>query len=190
MKTGRNNSNAGFSMIELVIVIALMAILISTATISVSVITGRKVTECAESIISTMENARVITLGKAQNQVECVLTHDVANKKYILITYQSGEELSRKEIEEEGMQIQVFFDGESAGYALSDITPYGVAGGVTGSPDTGLFIQFNRASGAFMEQTNQVGGVAKSYCSRIQVSNSNRTIEIQCIGKTGKITTN
>lgn len=190
MKTGRNISNAGFSMLELIIVIALMAILVGTATISASVITGKKVSQCAESIISTMEYARVLTLGKAQNQVECVLTHDVANKNYIIIVYQGGNEVSRKVMEEDDVQIQVFFDGGSTGYVLSDITPSGVAGGVVGSPTTGLFIQYNRASGAFTPQTNQVGGVTKDYCSSIQVSNSNRTITIQCVGKTGKITTN
>lgn len=177
-------------MIELVIVIALMAILISMAALSASVITGKKVSQCAETISSTLERARVLTLGKAQNQVECVLTYDATADTYVLITYQGGEEQYRKEIEAGGIQIQVFFDGESTGYALGDIAPSGVAGGGTGSPTNGLFIQYDRSSGAFVEQTNQVGGTVKNYCSRIQVSNSKRSVEIQCVGKTGKITTN
>ena len=190
MKTGRKSKNAGFTMLELIIVVALMAILVGMFTISSSTLTKRKVSSCAEAIVSTMERARVLTLGKAQNDVECVLTYDAGSDCYVLLTYQGDAEVGRKEIAAGNLQIQVYFDGEASGYALNDITPSGEAGGVSGSPTTGLYVMFDRASGAFEEQTNQIAGSVKDYCSKIVVANSSRTIEIQCIGKTGKITTN
>lgn len=190
MRTGKNNSNAGFTMLELIIVIALMAILVGMFTISSSVITKRKVTSCAETIVSTMERARVLTLGKKQNEVECVLTYDGSGDCYVLLTYQGDVEVDRKEIDADNIQIQVYFDGDATGYGLSEIGPSGHAGGVAGSPTEGLFILFDRASGKFVEQTNQVAGTAKNYCNKIIVSNSSRSVEIQCVSLTGKIMTN
>lgn len=188
MKTGRNNSNAGFSIIELLIVMAIMGILAGTLTIGASVLTGKKVMECTETIVEAVENAKVLTLGKEQNQVECVLTYDATMEKYIVITYKRGKECAREQVDAEGISIVVYFDGEAMGYNLADISAAGMAGGATGSPSSGLFVLFNRASGAFVEKTNQVGGTVKDYCTCIEVSNTRRTQNIRCVGKTGKIT--
>lgn len=74
MRTGRKSNNGGFSLVELIIVIAIMAILVGVMAISASSLTGRKVKKCADEIVSTIERTRVLTLGKEQNDVECVLT--------------------------------------------------------------------------------------------------------------------
>lgn len=42
MKTGRNNSNRGYSLVELIVVIAIMAILVGVFSISVGSLSGRK----------------------------------------------------------------------------------------------------------------------------------------------------
>lgn len=74
MRTGRNNKNGGFSLVELIIVVAIMAIVVGVIGLSVGTLTGRKIAKCADEIVSTLERARVLTLGKEQNQVEFVLT--------------------------------------------------------------------------------------------------------------------
>lgn len=43
MRTGRKSNNGGFSLVELIIVIAIMAILVGVMAISASSLTGRKV---------------------------------------------------------------------------------------------------------------------------------------------------
>lgn len=42
MRTGRKSNNGGFSLVELIIVIAIMAILVGVMAISASSLTGRK----------------------------------------------------------------------------------------------------------------------------------------------------
>lgn len=41
MRIGRNNKNSGFSLVELIIVIAIMAIVVTVAGLSVGTLTGR-----------------------------------------------------------------------------------------------------------------------------------------------------
>ena len=92
MRTGRNNKNGGFSLVELIIVVAIMAIVVGVIGLSVGTLTGRKIAKCADEIVSTLERARVLTLGKEQNQVEFVLT-DVSGEYHAQI-YQGGTKVS------------------------------------------------------------------------------------------------
>ena len=66
MRTGRKSNNQGFSLVEMIIVIAIMAIMITTVGLSLSLVSGRKVKKCAEEIVSTIERTRVLSLGKDQ----------------------------------------------------------------------------------------------------------------------------
>ena len=186
MRTGRRSNNEGFSLVELIIVIAIMAILVGVMAISASSLTGRKVKKCADEIVSTMERARVLTLGKEQNDVECVLTYE--GKEYHAKIYQKGTLVSDRIVGKDPIDIKVYFeDGASAtGYTLTEIdgkTPYATPG------EKGLHLVFNRASGAFEQNTNEAGGHEKEYCRRIVVTNGSRTIEITTVGRTGKILT-
>ena len=42
MRTGRNNKNGGFSLVELIIVVAIMAIVVGVIGLSVGTLTGRR----------------------------------------------------------------------------------------------------------------------------------------------------
>ena len=96
MRIGRNNKNSGFSLVELIIVIAIMAIVVTVAGLSVGTLTGRRVRKCADEIVSTIERARVLTLGKEQNNVECVISYDSTDKEYHAMVYQVITEPRRK----------------------------------------------------------------------------------------------
>jgi len=64
MKTGQRN-NKGFSLVELVIVIAIMAVLTGLISLGVGSITGSKVTKCAQNMESVIEKVRVSSMGKS-----------------------------------------------------------------------------------------------------------------------------
>lgn len=49
---------------ELIIVIAIMAVLVGVMATSITSLTGRKVRKCADEIVTTLERTRVLTLGK------------------------------------------------------------------------------------------------------------------------------
>lgn len=187
MRTGRNNKNGGFSLVELIIVIAIMAIVVTVMGLSVGTLTGRKVAKCADEIVSTLERARVLTLGKEQNQVEFLLLQD-SNGEYHAQIYQSGTKITDRVIGKEPITIQVYFANDSTPYSLSQLKgtlPYA-------STSPGLHLVFNRASGAFEEKTCAAADVVKDYCNKIVISNSDgtRTITIITVGRTGKILKN
>lgn len=183
MRTGRNNKNGGFSLVELIIVVAIMAIVVGVMGLSVGTLTGRKIAKCADEIVSTLERARVLTLGKEQNQVEFVLT-DVSGEYHAQI-YQGGTKVSDRIVGKDPITIQVYFDDDSIPYNLSQLKgtlPYA-------SATDGLHLVFNRASGAFEEKTCAAADADKDYCKKIVISNGTgtRTITITTVGITGKI---
>lgn len=191
MKIGRNNKNSGFSLVELIIVIAIMAIVVTVAGLSVGTLTGRRVRKCADEIVSTIERARVLTLGKEQNNVECVISYDSTDKEYHAMVYQvingTPTEVSDRVVGRDPIQVQVYFDDDTHAYSLTELKgalPYA-------SSTQGLHLVFNRASGAFEAGTCEAGGAKKNFCKRIVVSNSDgtRRIEITTVGRTGKIVT-
>lgn len=187
MRTGRNNRDKGYSLIELVVVIAIMAILVGVFAISVSSLSGRKVNKCADEIVTTLERARVLTLGKEQNQVEFRLYYDTTEKQYRAQIYQGGVVVSDRVVGKDPIEISVTFEGDSTAYDLRTGVIKGTAPYVvSGVGEEGLFLVFNRSSGAFEQRTNTVGET-KDYCSKIVVSSGSRTIEIMPVGRTGKI---
>lgn len=183
MRTGRNNKNGGFSLVELIIVVAIMAIVVGVIGLSVGTLTGRKIAKCADEIVSTLERARVLTLGKEQNQVEFVLT-DVSGEYHAQI-YQGGTKVSDRIVGKDPITIQVYFDDDSTPYNLSQLKgtlPYA-------SATDGLHLVINRASGAFEEKTCAAADADKDYCKKIVISDKNgtRTITVTTVGRTGKI---
>lgn len=191
MRIGRNNKNSGFSLVELIIVIAIMAIVVTVAGLSVGTLTGRRVRKCADEIVSTIERARVLTLGKEHNNVECVISYDSTDKEYHAMVYQvingTPTEVSDRVVGRDPIQVQVYFDDDTHAYSLTELKgalPYA-------SSTQGLHLVFNRASGAFEAGTCEAGGTKKNFCKRIVVSNSDgtRRIEITTVGRTGKIVT-
>lgn len=179
MRTGRNNKNGGFSLVELIIVVAIMAIVVGVIGLSVGTLTGRKTAKCADEIVSTLERARVLTLGKEQNQVEFVLLQNSSTGEYHAQIYQGGTIVSDRIVGKEPITIQVYFDDDSTPYNLSQLKGK--------SATAGLHLVFNRASGAFEEKTCAAADVVKDYCKKIVISNGTRTITITTVGRTGKI---
>ena len=180
MKTGRKNNNSGFSLVELIIVIAIMAVLVGVMATSITSLTGRKVRKCADEIVTT--------LGKEQNQVECVISYNDTTREYMAQIRQGDVEVSNRVLGKEPIDIKVYFEGDSTGYSLTklkgsdSLLPYV-------SSSKGLHLVFNRASGAFEKDTCTANNVLKEYCQKIVVSNGTRNIEITTVGKTGKILT-
>lgn len=188
MKTGRKNNNSGFSLVELIIVIAIMAVLVGVMATSITSLTGRKVRKCADEIVTTLERTRVLTLGKEQNRVECVISYNDTTKEYTAQIRQGDVEVSNRVLGKEPIDIKVYFEGDSTGYSLTELKgsdsllPYV-------SSSKGLHLVFNRASGAFEKDTCTANNVLKEYCQKIVVRNGTRIIEITTVGKTGKILT-
>lgn len=188
MRTGRKSNNQGFSLVELVIVMAIMAVVVTTVGLSISLVSGRKVKKCADEIVSTIERTRVLSLGKDQGQVEFILSQDDASGDYHVRIYQgsnaSDGPILDRVVGKDPIEVKVrFSDGteEVLGNILGN-SPHAI----DASGEKGLRLIFNRASGAFEKGTNVAGDV-KTYCDKIVVTGNGRTIEITTVGPTGKI---
>ena len=189
MRTGRKSNNQGFSLVELVIVMAIMAVVVTTVGLSISLVSGRKVKKCADEIVSTIERTRVLSLGKDQGQVEFILSQDDASGDYHVRIYQgsnaSDGPILDRVVGKDPIEVKVIFSGETDAVELGEIagnSPHAIHA----AGDSGLRLIFNRASGAFEKGTNFAGDV-KTYCDKIVVTGNGRTIEITTVGPTGKI---
>lgn len=182
MKTGRNSKNAGFSLVELIVVIAIMVVLVGLVGLSMGIVTSRRVSKVASEMVSSIERARVLTLGKEQNQVECVVYYE--SGVYYAQIIQGGTEVSNRDLGTDPITVEVQFDDGTTS-DLGNITGNSLKGAST--TRNGLHILFNRASGAFVQETNLVGGAAKKYCTKVVISNGSRTAEVTLVGPTGKI---
>lgn len=189
MRTGRKSNNQGFSLVEMIIVIAIMAIMITTVGLSLSLVSGRKVKKCADEIVSTIERTRVLSLGKDQGQVEFILSQDASSGEYHVRIYQgsnaSDAPVQDRIVGKDPIEIKVLFSDrtEAALGSISGNTPHAIHA----AGENGLRLIFNRASGAFEKGTNAIGSDVKTYCDKIVVTGSGRTIEITTVGATGKI---
>ena len=57
-------NNGGFSLVELIVVIAISVVLIGAATISIRSVMGVEVKQCARNIESIINKTRVTSMGK------------------------------------------------------------------------------------------------------------------------------
>lgn len=58
--------NRGFSLVELIIIIAIMAILIAAMAVNIGRISGYRAKECRTKVVSSLENGRLVTLSKSR----------------------------------------------------------------------------------------------------------------------------
>lgn len=190
MRTGKKSKDQGFSLVEMIVVIAIMAIVVTTAGLSISVISGRRVKKCADEIAATIERARVLSLGKDQGQVEFILSQDASTGEYHVKIYQgsnaSDAPVLDRIVGKTPIELQVVFSDGATAYKLEEIsgsTPHAIHA----VGEKGLRLVFNRASGAFEKGTNMTGSDTKAYCNMIKVTGNGRNIEITTVGPTGKI---
>ena len=64
MSVTEKKNNGGFSLVELIVVIAISVVLIGAATISIRSVMGVEVKQCARNIESIINKTRVTTMGK------------------------------------------------------------------------------------------------------------------------------
>ena len=177
-----NNKNGGFSLVELIVVIAIMAVLTGIASMSLASVMGVSVKQCARDIQSAANQTRVSTLGKD----EVIMTITKGNKAksseayYCTIVTKDGlgKTIENEEkIGKSNMDI-TYVLSDSKGNKTSDIT----------LDDThSLTIKFNRGTGAMapcMKSDGSSGG--DYYCMQIKVKKNSTEKIISFYPETGK----
>lgn len=153
MRTGTRN-NRGFSLIELIVVIAIMAVLTAFVTLSVSYLTGQKARECANNLSFALDSTRTSAIAKNGN-AECYMELTLEGGDYYVAYYVPENALSHgTTVDDNGNAVfnqaaYVQTEKERIGDGRVDILFSGdAAGDVTMSADTALRI-FYKKDGAF-----------------------------------------
>lgn len=77
--------NRGFSLVELIIIVAIMAILIGVMAANIGRISGYRAKECRTKVVSSLENGRMMTLSKARGNN--IYAGDSTTDTYLVFFY-------------------------------------------------------------------------------------------------------
>ncbi len=158
MKTGLRSNNKGYSLVELIVVIAIIAVVGLGATWSIILVFSANAKTCANDIVGAISECKIETMSKGQGNVK-------------LILYRDGEGGT--------IYSELLFKDASDHWTFKNGQPEGTAGerekigasrcsvGTTdGSDDiptdrgTAWVICFNRATGSFVSAEDVADGVA------------------------------
>lgn len=175
-------NNQGMSLVEIVIVVAIMAVLTAIMSIGVGSVLSRPADECAQKIVSTVQDARVTAMGKRS----CELSLKQASNGAVINVVQT---ISNKA------------DKSDAKTTTTKVGEKGITVTVTNSKDESfklyevdaLQIIYNRETGGFKEAkytTLSDGNAHTEYIKEIKVEKGNRTRTIKFYYLTGKVEIN
>lgn len=169
-----HKGNGGFSLIELIIVIAIMAALIGTVVLSVSMVFSANAKTCSNNMQRAIADCKVTTMGKAGAWL--VIYRETDGQVYSRLHV-----MEQKAGEAAGTYEETLSDPEKLGGKRVSVTYTDASGTDMGELMTGeangIRIEFDRSSGSF-----------KDNCPRtIDVQGGNRHYRMTLITLTGKL---
>lgn len=173
------NKNAGFSLIELVVVIAVMVIVAGIGVTWIGNISGYRARECAGKVASSLNGAKVKSLSKQKNTGDAYWElKKGSDGKYYVSTYYPEYSGGGYTLVEETAKV-----GRTSNLKVTYTDVDGVH--EVDSANT-LKLCYDRSTGALYEGSS--GSVDKSKnISAIHVSNGSRSYKIEIVAKTGKV---
>lgn len=162
----------GLSLIEIIVVIAIMAILAGSVGIGVGMVLRRPVDECASKLQSSLQSNRITAMGKISTKLEIYMDDGYI---YIRETIESADGIRSTEsrIGDRGILLEYKLSGSTTMIPLPE----------DGSP---LILSFDRSSGAFKDLRDM--GLPNVYCEKIVISKGDRVKELTLARLTGKVT--
>lgn len=191
------DDNRGFSVIELMVIVAIMAILIGVLAANIGRISGYRAKECRTKVMSSLENGRLMTLSKSRggtslvnsNTYLCFVRNETDGCNYCL-TVVENEITDVKKVSKGKVTLKYSYTKDA-----TDGTPIGsFAGPSTLSMETadatlqtalaaGTKIAFNRQNGAFLP----VDSAGTTYYYQLFATLGQYNYGITIHPKTGKI---
>lgn len=191
--------NKGFSLIEIIIVIALLGVVVTIGVRNIDVVFGYSAREANTNLKSAIESLKVASLSKSKGTAKSVYISDgslnpdldcylkVYKKKngvYYATSYEKvfeyGVERERtidKELAERRIKIEY-------SYTSDPLSRYEV-----GEESAALIIAYNRSTGGFLVQEEVVSGTTEKQVGYIYCSSGNREYCIRLMPTTGKVVT-
>ncbi len=171
-------SNKGVTIIELIVVIAILGVLIGGVALTFSIVDSADIKGCTQTLDSSLEKAKNECMSKIDQSFLVLYksTEDDYTGYYLgnvsrsdLATYLPSPESDRK-VGNENIQINI-----------------DMANGTIDVSDTAVFFTFDRGSGAFDYVYKGIPATSTNqYPLSITITNGSRTNTINCIQATGK----
>ncbi|MCR5256336.1 MAG: hypothetical protein K6D96_10520 [Acetatifactor sp.] len=176
------NDNRGLSLMELIAVIAMMAVMVGGFTYSTAFLSGRAARECMEKLSSAIEQNKATAAGKVDSYLEiyCDSESNVYVKEVSRGIDRDGNDVvteSNPEMIGKGVILRYRVTGDGPGYYRN-----------IGVDANHLILGFNRSSGAFKDLRQMSPELEGKYCLEIKMSKANREYKISLSYLTGKIT--
>lgn len=179
-------NNKGLSLVELVIVVAIIVIFAGFSLYSAANIPGYRARECSRKITSNLNEMKITTLGKAKSNGDYVwVLHKKNGQFYIksMVDCNSGSPILNKEIKISKGRLTVTYKGASgADVELTD--------------GKAIKLCFDRASGALYAcGTNEMSDANSDYTTtgslttikEITVKGGSKTYTTKLVAATGKV---
>lgn len=177
--------NKGFSLIELVVVIALMALLVGVLGYSFSLVTGQEAKQCANNLGTALDRAKNYALTKSgSSDAYMEITRDT--DETILVTYYVPAKAWAKNAVP-GSADYVAIDSQTIGKKAVQVTfSLTDAGEVSLTSGTSFRVYYDRISGAVKKVVWVSGGTqTEDHCGQITISRG-KTYRLTLIEATGK----
>lgn len=164
--------NRGVSLMEIMVVVAILAVVTGVGVMSYNTMSGKPAQQCAQQLTYSLERHRTSTMGKVR--AKYVLYKDDVSGKIIAAEYFSNDPDPDKW--NSPTLIEVGSKGVDITY-ISGGTMYTLGTGV----NNGLILEFYRETGAFKPQPDG------TYCTKISAKRAGRVHDVTLVPLTGKV---
>lgn len=168
--------NRGLSMIEVIVVLAIMSVMAGAFTIGLSMALRKPADECASKLQSALQSNRMLAMGKLDTKLEIYMDAEgyIYLREITETATPTGSDVRTTEtlIGDSG----ITFEYELSDGSTASLLP-------EGSP---LILSFDRSSGAFKDLEEM--GFPNRYCKTITISKSGLVKVLTMSYLTGKVT--
>lgn len=152
----------GFTLVELIVVIAIMSVVVAIGITSFSLVVGQNIRGCTADVQGYIAQTRVQALSRSDAQLEIFTTN-----KGVFVNLST-----------EGRDVKIGRPTIGISYTTNQGTT------VMLSETQKLVLKFNRSTGAFQPIGND--GTMDIFCTQITLTAGGRTMVIKLVPQTGK----
>lgn len=169
--------NRGMSLVEIIIVVAIMSTFIGVMGYGISMISGKPAEECAQKLLSVIQHTRTITTGKQDTTITIFMDSEeriVTKEVSVRLLDNDGNTTTEERESVAGAK------GVSVICTMSDGSTVNITGTNT------VELKFDRGSGAL--RSTRVNGIDNStVCTLITISKGDKIRYITITPVTGKL---
>ncbi len=169
-------NNKAFSLIELIVVIAILSVLAGVSAIGIGLVSGKPAESCANKLVSAIQSNRITAMGKMDARLEIYEDGNGIWIREVITEVGEPDKVTTVRIGDKGVRLEFQITGDAADFWR----PIGDAG----HP---LILHFNRSSGAFQDLSLMGASYEGKYCVAIRSSKARTVKRISLTYLTGKI---